>query len=64
MYAAICIPVYPWLQGPVGNAGTIDVSVALGGLLMGALLFVPIIRSKLVRTYGGGQAARLGFVEE
>jgi membrane associated rhomboid family serine protease len=64
VYAVICIPVYLWLHGPVGTAGTVDNSVAIGGLLMGSLLFVPIIRSKLVRTYGGGQAARLGFIEE
>ena len=47
IYALLCIPSYFWLQGPVGTAGRVPVSVAIGGLLLGSILIVPVIMSLL-----------------
>lgn len=63
VYGLACVPAYLLLIGQVGNAGTIDASPVIGGLLMGSLLFVPALTIRFKRQYGGGQAERLGFVE-
>ena len=47
VYAALCVPAYFLLEGPVGNAGTVDGSVVIGGLILGAILVVPIIKAVL-----------------
>jgi hypothetical protein len=47
IYAILCIPSYFWLQGPVANVGRVPVSVAIGGLVLGSILIVPVIMSFL-----------------
>ena len=47
VYAALCVPAYFLLEGPVGDAGTVDGSVVIGGLVLGAILIVPIIKAVL-----------------
>lgn len=47
VYVVLCIPAYFLLEGPVGNAGTVDGSVVIGGLVLGTILIVPIIRAML-----------------
>ncbi len=47
VYAALCVPAYFLLEGPVGTAGTVDGSVVVGGLLLGSILIVPMIRAVL-----------------
>lgn len=47
IYALLCIPSYFWLQGPVGTVGHMPVSVAIGGLVLGSILIVPVIMSLL-----------------
>ena len=51
VYALLCIPAYFLLEGPVGNAGTVDGSVVIGGLVLGAIMIVPLIRAAL-ENYG------------
>lgn len=47
VYAALCVPAYFLLEGPVGSAGTVDGSVVIGGLVLGSILIVPIIKAVL-----------------
>lgn len=47
IYALLCIPSYFWLQGPVAEVGHVPVSVAIGGLVLGSILIVPVIMSLL-----------------
>jgi hypothetical protein len=47
IYALLCIPSYFWLQGPVATVGHVPVSVAIGGLVFGSILIVPVIMSLL-----------------
>lgn len=47
IYALLCIPSYFWLQGPVETVGRVPVSVAIGGLVLGSILIVPVIVSLL-----------------
>jgi hypothetical protein len=47
IYALLCIPSYFWLQGPVATVGHVPVSVAIGGLVLGSVLVVPVIMSLL-----------------
>jgi hypothetical protein len=47
VYALVSIPVYLWLEGSVGTAGTVDASIAVAGLALGSILFVPIIKAVL-----------------
>ena len=62
VYATLCIPVYFWLEGPVGIAGTVDASLVVAGLVLGAILFVPIIKAVLTnrvaasRVYPGAES--------
>ena len=51
VYAALCVPAYFLLEGPVGNAGTVDGSVVIGGLILGSILIVPLIKAVL-RNFG------------
>jgi hypothetical protein len=46
-YAIVCVPVYFWLEGPVGQVGSIEGSVAAIGLAIGAILFVPIVKASI-----------------
>ena len=55
VYALLCIPAYIWLEGPVGTAGTVDASVAVAGLILGSILFVPIIKSVLTNKIGASR---------
>ncbi|UPV76742.1 hypothetical protein M0R89_21345 (plasmid) [Halorussus limi] len=55
VYAVLSIPVYIWLEGPVGIAGTVDASLVVAGLVLGSILFVPIIKSVLVNTFGASR---------
>lgn len=61
VYVVVAIPVYFWLEGPVGIEGTVDGSVAAIGLALGAILFVPVIRGVIRRNVGEGESARLGI---
>lgn len=64
-YAIICVPVYFWLEGPVGQAGTVDGSVAAIGLAVGAIMFVPIIKATIdKRTSRLGPRREGGYEEE
>ena len=47
LYIIIAIPMYFWLDGPVGNVGTIGPGVVVPALVMGSILVVPIIMSTL-----------------
>ncbi|MFB6156445.1 MAG: hypothetical protein ABEJ34_01205 [Haloferacaceae archaeon] len=68
VYAAVCVPAYLFLVSSSflgidhSIAGKMDPSVAIGGLLMGSLMFVPALTIQFKQQYGGGQAERLGFV--
>ena len=56
VYAVLSVPLYVWLEGPVGTAGTVDASLAAAGLALGAILFVPIIKSVLTSRIGASRA--------
>ena len=63
IYVVVSVPVYFWLEGPVGIAGTVDGSVVAVGLALGAIMVVPIFRS-LLRGYAGEtESARLGLTD-
>jgi hypothetical protein len=47
VYALASVPLYFWLEGPVGTAGTVDGSVVVAGLVLGAIMLVPIIKAGL-----------------
>lgn len=51
VYAVLCVPSYFLLEGPVGTAGTVDGSVVIGGLVLGSILVVPMIKAVL-RNWG------------
>ena len=51
VYAVVCVPAYFLLEGPVGTAGTVDGSVVVGGLVLGSILIVPMIKAVL-RNWG------------
>lgn len=55
VYTLVSIPVYFWLEGPVGIAGTVDGSVAAAGLVFGAIMFVPIIKVALTNWLGASR---------
>ncbi|NEU58664.1 hypothetical protein [Halorussus sp. MSC15.2] len=55
VYAVLSIPVYVWLEGPVGIAGTVDASLVVAGLVLGSILFVPIIKSVLTNKFGASR---------
>ncbi|WP_254546747.1 hypothetical protein [Halomarina pelagica] len=59
-YAIVCVPAYLWLEGPVGNAGTVDGSVVIAALALGSILFVPIVKSVLERRTGRTGRFRTG----
>lgn len=54
VYALASIPAYFWLQGPVGTAGRVPVSVAVAGLVLGTILIVPPIKSLLENRFASG----------
>lgn len=62
-YAIVSVPVYFWLEGPVGIEGTVDGSVAAIGLALGAIMVVPIFRSLLRGFAGETESARLGLTD-
>lgn len=43
LYALLCVPVFLWLEGPVGIAGTVEDSVVILSLALGGILFVPAL---------------------
>ncbi|MFC4451265.1 hypothetical protein [Halorussus aquaticus] len=51
VYVVLSIPVYLWLEGPVGIAGTVDASLVVAGLILGSILFVPVIKSVLTSKF-------------
>lgn len=55
VYAILSVPVYFWLEGPVGIAGTVDASLVVAGLVLGTILFVPIIKSTLIKKFGASR---------
>ncbi|SHG41078.1 hypothetical protein [Halobaculum gomorrense] len=58
VYAALCIPLYFWLEGPVGEAGTVDGSVAAIGLIIASIMFVPVVRAGIRRMTDPNAGAR------
>ncbi|WP_227356459.1 hypothetical protein [Haladaptatus salinisoli] len=54
-YAFLSIPVYFWLEGPVGTAGTVDGSIVIAGLVLGSIMFVPIIKAVLTNRFGASR---------
>ncbi len=69
VYALLCVPAYLFLVSPSflgadhSMAGSMDGSVAIGGLILGSLMIVPALTLRFKRQYGGGQTERLGFAE-
>ena len=69
VYALLCVPAYLFLISPSflganhAMAGTMDSSVAIGGLILGSLMFVPALTLRFKRQYGGGQTERRGFAD-
>ena|SRR6056297_739741 len=55
VYAVLSVPVYIWLEGPVGIAGTVDASVTVAGLVLGSILFVPIIKAVVTNRAGASR---------
>lgn len=43
IYVVASIPIYVWMVGTVGDAGTIEGGVVIASLATGSLLFVPAI---------------------
>jgi len=43
IYIVASIPVYVWMVGTVGDAGTIEGGIVMAALATGSLLFVPTI---------------------
>ena len=60
VYVAICVPAYFWLQGPVGNAGTVDASVVIAALALGSIMLVPVIKSIVDKRSGQTGRFRMG----
>lgn len=55
VYVLLSIPVYFWLEGPVGTAGTIDGSIAIAGVVLGSIMFVPIIKAVITNRFGASR---------
>lgn len=47
LYAIFTVPAYLIFVGPVADVGTITPDVAIGGLVIGGILFVPMIHAYL-----------------
>lgn len=47
IYGLASLPVYFWIVGTVGDAGTIEGGVVMASLITGSLMFVPAIMSWL-----------------
>ena len=47
IYGLASLPVYFWIVGSVGDAGTIEGGVVMASLITGSLMFVPAIMSWL-----------------
>lgn len=47
VYALASVPVYFWIVGTVGDAGTIEGGIVIASLITGSLMFVPAIMSYL-----------------
>lgn len=69
VYTAICVPLYflitaeHFLGVSHAAAGTTGTQIPIGGLILGALMFVPALHMRFKQQYGGGQSARLGFTD-
>ena len=63
IYVVVAVPVYFWLEGPVGIEGTVDGSVAAIGLALGTILVVPVFRALLRKYAGETESARLGLTD-
>ena len=64
-YAIACVPMYFWLEGPAGQAGSIEGSVAAIGLAIGAIMFVPVIKAGIEnRTSRLGPHRKGGYEED
>lgn len=61
IYGLVAVVAYGWLEGEVGVAGTVDGSVAAIALVLGSILFVPIIRGLIQQYVGETESARLGL---
>lgn len=60
LYAILCVPAYIWLQGPVGDAGTVDGSLVVIALILGSIMFVPVIKSMVDKRTGDTGRFRMG----
>jgi hypothetical protein len=61
IYATLAAVAYVWLVGPVGIVGVVHGSIAAIGLVLGAIIAVPIIRAILRGNVGESESARLGL---
>lgn len=60
LYVIVCIPAYFWLEGPVGAAGTVHGSVVIAALILGSIMFVPVIKSVVDKRTGDTGRFRMG----
>ena len=49
LYAVLCVPMYFWLKGPVGDAGTVSGSVVVSGLVIASIMFIPVLQAGIRR---------------
>jgi threonine/homoserine efflux transporter RhtA len=49
LYAVLCVPMYFWLKGPVGDAGTVSGSVVVSGLVVASIMFIPVLQAGIRR---------------
>ncbi len=67
IYVVASIPVYFWMVGTIGDAGTIEGGVVIAALVTGSLLFVPTImgwlRKKKFQLGYGRSTGETGGIE-
>lgn len=60
VYALLCIPVFVWLDGPVGSAGTVDTYTTIIALALGGILLVPVVQSYIVGNFAASRVDNIG----
>lgn len=59
LYVLACIPTYFWLEGDMGNTGSIEGSVVIIAMITGSILLVPLIAQTLRHRFGIGVPQRI-----